>query len=209
MGSEREAKKDAPASPAAPASAAARPASPALFKQLVSFFATTIGEDKAARLIRDELREMGIGGDAVDEPTLRTVLAKLAQQSGIVGVTARVAVTQRSRIRATGKLQAFPIEPPRTGVYRRATPTGTATEGDAVDAEAGSVHPEDIAAAFGTSLDPTQALTLVRRYWLAARIPGNACSRERALALLEEMRAEAGQAGVAAAFAKARLHMKK
>jgi hypothetical protein len=185
-----------------------------LFAQLVAVFAATMGTEKAESVVREALRELGIDPWRLDDGAIRAVLAHLTAQNGIVGVTARVAVTQRSRIRATGKLQVYPSpppEPPRTGVHRRPSPAPapqSTAQGDASESQTG-IHPEDIAAAFGASLDPQQALALVRKYWISARIVGNTCTRERALALLEEMRSEAGQAGVAATFAKARLHMAK
>lgn len=164
--------------------------------QLVTIFATTVGVERAERIVSDALRELDLEGDKLDEAGMRRVLDALGQREGIIGVTARFALTRRARVRATGKFQVFPTEPPKTGVYRRATPTGD------------EVYPEDIAAAFGNSIDPPLALDLVRKYWLAAKIAGTTCTRDQALAMLDAMTAEAGKAGVAATFAKARLHMR-
>lgn len=162
--------------------------------QLVSIFATTMGAERAEQLVRDAIRELGLSADTLDDPAMGRVLDELGLREGIVGVTARFASTRRGRIRATGKFQVFPQEPP-SGV-RRSTPTGT------------EVYPEDIASAFGASIDAEFALALVRRHWNAMKIAGTTCTRDQALAMLDAMAAEAGAAGVAATFAKARILMR-
>lgn len=162
--------------------------------QLVSIFATTMGVERAEQIVRDAIRELGLAEDMLDDPSMGRVLDELGRREGIVGVTARFASTRRGRIRATGKFQVFPQEPP-SGV-RRSTPTGT------------EVYPEDIASAFGSSLDAADALALVRRHWTEMKIVGTTCSRDQALAMLDAMAAEAGKAGVAATFAKARILMR-
>ncbi len=162
--------------------------------QLVSIFATTMGAERAEQIVLDAIRELGLSADKLDDPAMGRVLEALGRREGIIGVTARFAATRRGRIRATGKFQVFPQEAP-SGV-RRSTPTGT------------EVYPEDIAAAFGASLDPEHALALVRRHWVLMKIAGTTCTRDQALAMLDAMAAEAGKAGVAATFAKARILMR-
>lgn len=167
------------------------------FAQLVSIFATTVGPARAEPIVRDALHELDIAIESLDEETVRRALDHMGKREGIVGVTARFALTSRARVRATGKFQVFPSDAPHTGVYRRATPTGD------------EVYPEDIAAALGTSMDPLDAIALVRRYWSEAKIATTTCSRDQALKMLELMATETGSAGVAATFAKARLHMRR
>jgi hypothetical protein len=171
--------------------------------EAIGLLAPALGEEKARATIDEAARALGLTRAEWSTAQFRGVFAHVSMEAGLVGITARV-VARRLKLIAdghttTGSHQA-PL-PPRAGEVGPPahTPGPRAVETSKKPIEALS---DLLAQALG-------AETAKREVERAARTLGygETIHFSAALKLLEHMTHEPGLVGIAAQFAKTRLHL--
>ncbi len=146
---------------------------------LQSLLSAALGTLKAHEVVVRAMAALGVGSEPMDGATARRVLEKIAQEDGIVGVTGRVALTRLDGAR---------------------TPSGYV----AATKRTQSLHL--LASLLAPTIGDERAGALVRDQARAMGLPEQ-IDLDQALALLEEVARLPGVTGIAARFAKTRIHL--
>ena len=62
--------------------------------ELAAMLSRALGDAKAWQLVSDSIRELGIDGKSIDSEQARQVLQHLSAQEGLIGISARFALTR-------------------------------------------------------------------------------------------------------------------
>lgn len=147
---------------------------------LVDLMAPSLGREKATAIVSARLVAHRVFSDPFDGVTARSVLGDIAKEEGIVGVTARVAVSRIASGSSIGGTRApnQKTRRPLSLLVALLAPT------------IGKEHAQRV-------IDDT------------ARMLGHAddIDLDQALALLERIASSPGVVGIAARFAKTRVHL--
>ena len=152
--------------------------------ELASLMSAALGVEKAASLVAAAITALRLRPEEIDAAGARRVCEHLATQGGLVGITSRVALSRLN------------IGVPTSGTMPAVTPKRTLTR-----------RPRSFVSALLTAtLGEERATTLVREAADAMRLP-NELELDQALAVLESITKMSGVVGVAARFAKSRIHL--
>lgn len=201
----------------APASRGSRPdmMEPSSSRQeAIGLLAPALGEEKAREVVATAARALGVDGDEWTTAAMRSLFELVAKEPGLVGITARV-VTRRIRLGgaspgftdhgatpmptpgAFGPTHAPAPPPPFTGAVPHAGPEVAATA---------SKPWESVSDLLVQALGPQGARTAVEHAVHALGL-GRTLTYGDALKVLEHIAREPGVTGIAARFAKTRLHL--
>lgn len=152
-------------------------------KDLVALLSTTLGEPRAGEVVAGAMKALGLHADSpMEVGAAKRVLTFVSNVDGLVGITGRVALTRiQFGSAASGTLPAAALAPdtrPRSLVVRLLAP----------------------------NLGEERAQKLVEETAQVMDLPAE-LELEQALALLEKITRMSGVIGVAARFAKTRIHL--
>lgn len=152
-------------------------------KDLAALLSTALGEPRASDVVSSAMKALGVPADsAMDVGTAKRVLTFVSNVDGLVGITGRVALTRIQFGSATsGTLPAVTAKPdtrPRSLVVRLLAP----------------------------NVGEERAQKLVEETAQVMGLPAE-LELDQALALLEKITRMSGVIGVAARFAKTRIHL--
>lgn len=161
--------------------------------EAIGLLAPALGEEKARATVDGAARVLGLGTSEWSSAQFRGVFAHIAQEPGLVGITARVVAR---RLRHSSDVHAT------TGAH--AAPLAATNGQRAVETAAKPV--EAIADILAQSLGAETATREVERAAKALGY-GDMIHFSHALKILEHLTREPGLVGIAAQFAKTRLHL--
>ena len=186
-------------------------------EEVVGLLAPALGDATAAGVVDAAARSLGLVGDEWPSEKRRAVLEQVAAQPGLVGITARVVLHRFRPLppaapSATGGATqptglAHPAGPAHApaAVQPPASPGGPAIEAPA-SVRSGTKPWEVVCDLLAPALGADGARTAVERGVKALGL-GRAITSAQALGLLEHVAREPGVVGIAARFAKTRLHL--
>ncbi|MFO0616317.1 MAG: hypothetical protein U0414_27240 [Polyangiaceae bacterium] len=148
---------------------------------LVQLLAGSLGAEKASAVVDTAMKALGISGDTLELGAAKRVLTFVANIDGIVGVTGRVALT---------RLQY-----------------GTSASGSVPMVTKPETRPLSLVVSLlAPDLGEDRAARLVEETASILNLPGEV-DLDQALTLLERITRMSGVVGVAARFAKTRIHL--
>ncbi len=196
--------------------------------EAIGLLTPALGEEKAQSTVDAAASALGLSADRWSSAQLRGVFAHISMEEGLVGITARV-VSRRLRPAVEAADRSAPQRAERSAVERsspgRGAPDGNPPDGNVHERSA--VFPrlapaaggpgmrvvvtarkpiEAVAELLGQALGADSAMHEVARAARALGL-GDTVHFSEALQLLEHMTHEHGLVGIAAQFAKTRLHL--
>jgi len=157
---------------------------------LAALMSAALGIEKATLAVADAFVALGVQGSRIDRETAKRVLEHLSRAGGLVGITGRVALS-------------------RFEYGARGSSVARATDGSAPEPTASGGAKRSLSLVV-TLLAPTlgqeRAANLVRETASAMHLPDQV-ELDDALLLLEKITRMSGIIGVAARFAKTRIHL--
>ncbi|MFO0618748.1 MAG: hypothetical protein U0414_39520 [Polyangiaceae bacterium] len=150
--------------------------------ELVGLLSTALGAVQAKTVVDEALRRAGVTGATFDADAARRTLSDVAAQSGLIGITGRIALSRLDLgSAASGQI-------PSPALQRRPL----------------SVVTKLLAAALGEERATTVVLDAAARLSIA---PASDVDLGQALAILELLANTSGVTSAAARFAKSRIHL--
>jgi hypothetical protein len=150
---------------------------------LVRALSYTLGEEQAAVLVREAMRELGLLENGFSQYHWNLVLRALSRQTGLAGMAARHLLSRLAQAPSASAPPAVPRTAEAPHAIRRA----------------------DVVAMFAPALGDEGAKELVDGLWRAHPSGAEAITPREAAELLERAASEPGIVGITARFAKARL----
>lgn len=180
--------------------------------EAVGLLAPALGDEKARQVVASAASTLGIDGDEWTTAAMRSIFEHIAKEPGLVGLTARV-VTRRLRPgggtgfteHSGAAVAEKSAGPPQDGAPPSSSTSAASHPGTEVVRTAGKpwesvsdllVHALGVAGARSAVENAVHALGL-----------GRSLTYGEALKVLEHIAREPGVVGIAARFAKTRLHL--
>lgn len=166
-------------------------------RSLIEMLAATLGWEKSAEVVNAAALRLGLPSVVISSAQAAALLTELAKAPGMVGVTARFA---RSRMELAG--------PPSAPSSGRSRVVPHSSSDDAPPSSLKSVTRSlligELVGLFASTLGQERAEEIVVDAARRLGFHGRALSRDQTLAVLDDLAARPGLAGVTARFAKAR-----
>jgi hypothetical protein len=147
---------------------------------LTSLMAASVGAPRAQEIVGETLLQLGIAASGFDAETARLVLGRIGEQAGLVGITARVAM---SRIELASRTSSS-----HPAQDKKKRPLSFVA--GLISATVGEEKAEQIVETTAGSMGLKRNVDI-----------------DEALKLLESIARTSGVVGVAARFAKGRIHL--
>jgi hypothetical protein len=173
---------------------------PISFARVVDLLAPALGREKSHELIGSRAEFLGYVKDRLNVAQALQIIASLASEPGIVGVSARFATT-----RLTTQEKARPTQASLSVPQPEPAP---ALQPTIVDAASTFITSKEIAVLLAASLGTEKSVEVVNATMARLSIAPGAIGMSQAQAILNLISKSPGIVGVAARFAKARLFLR-
>jgi hypothetical protein len=165
--------------------------------EAIALLAPALGEEKARETVDAAASALGLGPSGWSSSQMRGVFAHISMESGLVGITARVVAR---RLKHVSDVHAIPPSSGHVAAVPAPPPSANRTF------ETSRKPVEAIADLIAQALGVEQAKREVDRAAQALGY-GDLVHFSEALKILEHLAKEPGLVGIAAQFAKTRLHL--
>jgi hypothetical protein len=163
-------------------------------RSVIALLTPTLGLQKAEEVVGAALKRLGLKDGRLSPENHGAILEDLSHDPGLVGVTARFALSRSGQPRA----DAAPVASPAS---QRSSPVP-----DSASARlTGAVAPKEIAALLTGPLTYDKADEAVRAGIRRLGLPSGRLDREQAIRLLDDLARQDGIIGPTARFAKGKL----
>jgi hypothetical protein len=161
---------------------------------------SALGHEVATRLVSDSLLALGLGGSSFSHEEAAQIFERLTSSPGLIGITTRVAL---ARLRRSSR---EPVAPPiSTSMPKESATLAHASRGGNAPTK---LRPLTfVASLLGSSIGEEKALVLVRDMAVLCGYSREALTLAEAIVVLERLAERDGIEGIAARFAKTRLHL--
>jgi hypothetical protein len=176
---------------------------PISFARVVDLLAPALGKEKSHELIESRAEFLGYMKDRLNVEQALQIIASLASEPGIVGVSARFAKTRLTTQEKARPMQAWLSAPPQAEPSAEPPPQPTIS-----DATSTSITSKEIAVLLAASLGTEKSVEVVNATMARLSIAPGAIEMAQAQSILNLISKSPGIVGVAARFAKARLFLR-
>lgn len=171
---------------------------PGTVRALAASLAGTLGWERSVEVVSDAARRLGIADGSIGSDERKAILEDLALERGIVGVTARYAL---SRSISRTDMQAITIPPSSP----RPVPP---PDSSAAALLAGTLGVHEVVSSFASLMGQDKGEPAVLGAIKRLGLPRERLDREQAMYLLDDLCRQEGHVGTTARFVKPRIMAK-
>ena len=175
-----------------------RSATGMMTRTVAALLAPTLGWEKSVEVVAAALRRLGLKDEDLRLEDRKVILEDLALEAGIVGVTARYALSRAGGSRP--KMQAVSI-PPSSGP----SSSGGPPDSSAAARLAATLAVHEIVAQLAVMMGQDKAESTVIAALKRLDLPRERLDREQAMRLLDDLGRQEGLVGVTVRFARGKI----
>jgi hypothetical protein len=163
-------------------------------RAVAAMLAPTLGWERSVEVVSGAIRRLGLKDESADIEDRRTILEDLALEQGIVGVTARYALSR------TG----FGSRPDHKTVSVPPS-SGAAPESSASARLAATLGVHELVGQLATMMGPDKSETTVQAALKRLDLPRERLDREQATRLLDDLGRQEGLVGITVRFVRGKI----